>query len=216
MEQAVLTPAQKIVVDGVVHEPKLGSFYLSGGTALAGYYLHHRESDDLDFFVQEQYDVVFMHAFVERLKGALHATEVRFEKLYDRNQFFFVMPEEELKVEFSLYPFKQLENPSVWGGLRVDSVRDITANKLMALVDRFDPKDFVDMFFLLQKFDVDAVRTDAEKKFGVTLSDMALGQEFAKVRRVEALPKMTKPLSVEELKSFFTKQAQKIRPSIIE
>jgi predicted nucleotidyltransferase component of viral defense system len=36
--------------------------------------------------------------------------------------------------------------------VRVDSEYDIAANKLMALVDRFDPKDCVDLYFLLQKF----------------------------------------------------------------
>lgn len=216
MEQALLTPAQQIVADAVAREPKLGSFYLSGGTALAGYYLHHRESDDLDFFARDAFDMLFVHAFVERIKDNLHANEVRFERLHDRNQFFFVMPDGELKVEFSLYPFSQLEEPLVRGGVRVDSLRDIAANKIMALADRFDPKDFVDMFFLLQEFDLGAVRADAEKKFGVTLSAMALGQEFAKVRRVEVLPKMKKPLDMGKLKAFFMEQAQKLKPAIIE
>ena len=30
---------------------------------------------------------------------------------------------------------------------------DIAVNKLMTIVDRFDPKDFVDLYFLLQKYD---------------------------------------------------------------
>jgi len=29
------------------------NFYLTGGTALAAFYLHHRMSEDLDFFVKE-------------------------------------------------------------------------------------------------------------------------------------------------------------------
>ncbi len=29
------------------------AFYLSGGTALAEYYLQHRQSDDLDFFTRQ-------------------------------------------------------------------------------------------------------------------------------------------------------------------
>lgn len=216
MEQAVLTPAQKIVADAVAGGPKLAQFYLSGGTALAGYYLNHRESDDLDFFCREPFDMTFVHSFVEQIKGTLSATTVRFEKLYDRNQFFFAMADGELKVEFSLYPFNQLEEPVVRDGLRIDSLQDIAANKLIALMDRFDPKDFVDLFFLLQKSDLQAVRTDAEKKFGVTISSMSLGQELAKVRRIEALPKMIAPLSIDELKVFFTEQAKKISPQVIE
>ncbi len=216
MEQAVLTPAQKIVVDAVASEPKLADFYLSGGTALAGYYLNHRASDDLDFFTRGAFDTIFLHSFVEKLRESLSANAVRFEKLYDRNQFFFALKEGELKVEFTLYPFNQLEEPKVRDGLRVDSLRDIAVNKFMALIDRFDPKDFVDMFFLLQKCGLDTIRVDAKKKFGVQVSALSLGQEFTKVQRIVALPKMTKPLSIKELKSFFEKQATVLSPQFLD
>ena len=39
---------QDAVLETVFEEP-LG-FYLTGGTALGRFYLHHRYSDDLDFF----------------------------------------------------------------------------------------------------------------------------------------------------------------------
>lgn len=44
-------------------------FYLTGGTALSRFYLHHRFSDDLDFFLnnvsnfRDQVDVVFSALF---------------------------------------------------------------------------------------------------------------------------------------------------------
>lgn len=200
----------------MAREPKLADFYLSGGTALAGYYLHHRESDDLDFFSRNGFDTVFIHSFVEQLKILLSANSVRFEKLYDRNQFFFALKNEELKVEFTLYPFDQLEKAAVQDGLRVDSLRDIAANKLMTLIDRFDPKDFVDMFSLIKKYGLETIRADAEQKFGAHVSPATLGKEFAKVRRIAALPKMKLPLDIEELKVFFTEQARIISGQVIE
>ena len=35
---------------------QLGEFYLTGGTALGRFYLNHRYSDDLDFFLNHQPD----------------------------------------------------------------------------------------------------------------------------------------------------------------
>ncbi len=102
----------------MAEEPKLADFYLTGGTALAAYYLHHRISDDLDFFSFNEPDIIFIHEFVNKLKVELAAETVRFEKLHDRNQFFFVLGEDELKVEFTKYPFEQLENSKIREGLK--------------------------------------------------------------------------------------------------
>ncbi len=216
MEQKVLNNRQKQVLLAVSREPGLADFYLTGGTALAAYYFQHRFSEDLDFFSFKEPDKFFLHGFTEKLKNLLKADSVRFERLYDRNQFFFRFGQEELKVEFAKYPFIQLGEPAVKDGIKVDSLKDIAANKLMAMLDRFDPKDFVDLFYLLRKFKINDVRKDVEKKFGIVVGDIFLGGELAKVRRIAALPKMFKPLTVEELKEFFAKQAKELEKSIIE
>ncbi|KKT28320.1 MAG: hypothetical protein UX43_C0014G0007 [Candidatus Giovannonibacteria bacterium GW2011_GWB1_46_20] len=200
----------------VAAEDRLSQFYLTGGTALAAYYLNHRVSDDLDFFVQNDPDIIFLKEFAERLKDNVGAHEVLFERLYDRNQFFFKIGEEELKVEFTKYPFKQLEEPGmrVRDGIRIDSLRDISANKLMAMLDRFDPKDFVDLYFILQNTSLVDVRKDAETKFDMKIGDIFLGGEFVKVRRIEALPRMIKRVEIGELKSFFADRARELSPVI--
>lgn len=216
MEQEILTEAQKTAIALIGAEPRLGSFYLSGGTALAAYYLHHRFSDDLDFFVFDGVDTIFLQEFVQQVKQILGAHTVRFERLYERNQFFFAFDNEtELKVEFTRYPFRQLEEPSARSSVRVDSLRDIAANKLMALLDRFDPKDFIDLFFILQEMKLEDVRHDVEQKFGVRVDGIFLGGEFAKVSRIAALPKMLKPLAIEELKNFFESVAKSLRAEVI-
>lgn len=215
MEQGVLTSWQKSVIGFVAKEAKLVDFYLTGGTVLAAYYLKHRLSDDLDFFSLTDLDLIFLHSLGDRIKNILGVESVRYERLYDRHQFFFQQGEEELKVEFARYPFRQLEAVNQRDGVRLDSLRDIAANKLMALLDRFDPKDFVDLFFILQKFRLGDVRRDAEKKFGITIGNIFLGGELVKVRRIEALPRMTKPLKLEELKSFFADLARKVGGDVL-
>jgi len=215
VEQKTLTPLQKTVIQKVAEEPKLADFYLTGGTALAAYYLHHRISDDLDFFSFNEPDTFFIHEFINKLRIELAAKTVRFEKLHDRNQFFFVLGENELKVEFTKYPFKQLESPKIMEQLKIDSLRDIGANKLMAALERFDPKDFVDLYYLLESTELENIRKDTEIKFGLKIGGIFLGGELAKVRRIEALPKMLKPLTIEELKEFFSQEIKKLSPEIL-
>lgn len=214
MGEAVLTDKQKEIIAAVSREPNLADFYLTGGTALAAYYLKHRFSDDLDFFVFKEPDKIFLHSFTERLKTTIGASSFRFERLYDRNQFFFSFGEEELKVEFTKYPFIQLEEPIIKDGIKIDGLRDIAANKLMAILDRFEPKDFVDLFFILKEFKLENIVQDIENKFGVKVGEIFLGGELAKAKRVEALPKMIKEMTVEELKEFFAKEAKKLEPKI--
>jgi len=214
MKQEVLTVTQKKAIAFVAKEVKLSRFYLTGGTALSAYYLRHRISEDLDFFVFKEPDKLFLHAFADQLKNALKASAFRFERLYDRNQFFFQLGDGELKIEFTKYPFRQLEQPIMHNGIRVDSLRDISANKMMAMLDRFDPKDFVDLYFLLRKFQLKDIRKDVEKKFEMGTDNIFLGGELMKARRIEALPKMLKPLILKDLKTFFAEQAKQLGPQI--
>lgn len=215
MEQEILTNLQEKVIDVIAKEPNLKDFYLSGGTALAACYLSHRFSDDLDFFIFEDPDRAFLHGFAERLKESIKADEIRYEKIYDRSQFYFKIGEEELKIEFTKYPFRQLEKTIEWKNIKTDSLRDIAANKLMTLLDRFDPKDFVDIYFLLQKFSLDEMKEDAQNKFGIKIEDIFLGGELAKVKRIEALPRMIKKITIDELKDFFEKTAKELGGRIL-
>ena len=214
MEKNILTPTQIKVIDLVSGEEKLNDFYLTGGTALAGYYLGHRFSDDLDFFIFNEPDRIFLHAFVEKIKSEISASTVRYERLYDRNQFFFNTGDTELKVEFTKFPFRQLEKSEVINSMRIDSLRDIAANKIMAMLDRFEPKDFVDLYFMLKTRDLSNVVKDSEIKFGKKIGEVFLGSELIKVRRIEAMPKMVIAVSIEELKVFFIGLAKSLAPAI--
>jgi hypothetical protein len=86
----------------------------------------------------------------------------------------------------------------------------LSANKFVALLDRFDPKDFVDLYFILKKRTLKTVRADAQKKFKTKFDPLFIAAEFAKVRRVVALPHMVKPITKEQLKTFFEKQIKEI------
>lgn len=216
MEQEILKDWQKKVCQFITASNQLNNFYLSGGTALAGFYLHHRISDDLDFFSFKDIDSIFIHKVAEDLKTVVGSEDMRFSRLYDRYQFFYMVGDEEYKIEFARYPFKQLKEVGIFDTLKVDSEFDIAVNKLLTIVDRFDPKDFVDLYFLLPKYNLEQLMAGVENKFGTKLSPLTVGSSFSRAKDIAALPKMVRNLSVDEVKSFFSAEAQKLSPKVLD
>jgi Nucleotidyl transferase AbiEii toxin, Type IV TA system len=122
--------------------------YLTGGTAASRGYLHHRFSDDLDFFVNDDDRFgLWAQRVVQTLVGAGEWTvaviqqERRFVRLTvtDRDVV--------LKIEMiNDVPAHagQLKRDPVLGLL--DSAENILANKLTAVVDRREPRDLADIW----------------------------------------------------------------------
>lgn len=215
MEQIILTPQQQKFLDTFTNSALTEHFYLTGGTALAAYYLHHRTSDDLDFFSDAKVDLPAVTAFISKMKTILHAKEPRYERLYDRN-IFYIPGSPELKAEFTCYPFPRLAPLVHHGDLKVDSLLDIGVNKLFTIFDRNEPKDFIDLFFLLQKFSLHELTQNMQKKFAFSVSPFTLGTELLKVRHLPAFPKLLNPISEQEIVHFFEKKARTLSPQILE
>jgi len=207
----VFTKEQKIILDEVKQNDFLRSnFYFTGDTALSALYLYHRYSEDLDFFSQEKFDNQVLLTLVEEW-GKKHdfSLKSRFiEVVYIFNLVF--KNKASLKVDFSYYPYKRLEKGKVVDKLEVDSLLDIAVNKVLTVSSRTEVKDFVDLYFLLQKFHVWDLITGVRVKFGVDIEPLLLGSDFLKVEDFDFLPKMIKPLTLEKLKIFFRQKAQEV------
>lgn len=217
MEQAVLTKDQERVLALMRQNKELATrFYLTGGTALAGFYLHHRYSEDLDFFTEEKEFPQFqVEAFVDVIRKDVRAKNVVYRRIYDRRIFFFQTADDELKVEFTYYPFRRLY-PAIGNDGAIDALADIAANKMMALMDRIEPKDFVDLYFIMTEGGIpfEKLRELVAQKFHLTLESVTWGSEFAKVKWLDKLPRMLKPLTLGELKEFFAARARELAPEI--
>ncbi len=216
MGQEILKAWQTYAIRHVFAQPAAANFYLTGGTALAAYYLNHRISDDLDFFTDKDFPSTAIQKIAADLQTVLGAQNLRYSRLHDRRQFFYFVDGDELKLEFTYYPFHSLRPKRQFGTARVDDEFDIAVNKLITITDRFDPKDYVDLYFLLPKFPLEQLREGVNQKFGVRLDPLFLGSELMKVNRISALPKLTVQLSIEDLKDAFLKEAEKLKPQVIE
>jgi hypothetical protein len=166
-DNALLRPGQQALLGAFARSPLVGSFYLSGGTALAAFHLGHRLSDDLDFFTEAEVPVEAVLAFLRGLEMGVPD----YQRLFDRRIFLLpAAPGGALKVEFTRYPFPRCEGGGEVGGVRIDSLRDILSNKLLALAERTEPKDLVDLYCGLRAPGapaIDGLVEDAERKFGV-------------------------------------------------
>ena len=123
--------------------------YLAGGTAVY-FYLRHRLSVDLDFFVQSNFN---SEVFLSKVKGCFD--EVAVELMEKDTIILYLSPE---KIKFSLFYFpygllSQAHNMVIHKGITcpLASLNDIAAMKAIAINQRGSIKDFIDLFFILNE-----------------------------------------------------------------
>lgn len=215
MTTVILTPAQQAVLHLLGQQDDLREhFTLSGGTALAAFHLHHRRSDDLDFFSQEKVDDLRVRRFVEDAKKIAKAAGIEVNRIYDRHLFVLHLPDAALlKLEFTHYPYSPLDRPLLNEQVQVESLRDIAADKLAALLDRFEPKDYYDIYFLLKQghTTLDRMRADLEKKFSLRADPVTLGAACMRADSLPVLPHLLEPLDPQEVQTFFVVLARSLK-----
>lgn len=150
----ILTPTQERFLAGFFGGGE-SLFYLTGGTALAAFYLEHRYSDDLDFFTR---DVENLRAADHLVERGVAAANLIIEEFPPREQMFrrFLLagdadPSHPLrKCELMHDSEPHFAEPRRFDGVLVDDLLSIAVNKLAAL-GRIEPKDYVDLYLILQQ-----------------------------------------------------------------
>ena len=169
-------------------------FYLTGGTALAGFYLYHRYSEDLDFFSEQEIDVLNLDAALVGLKGTLQPSHVDFQQSYNRNLFFLRFGEDVLKTEFTFFPFARIEKGGRTDGIEIDSLLDIAVNKLFSIYQRVTARDYIDLYCIIQEaqYSIAELIAKAKLKFDWHIDPLQLGTQFLKSREATDIPRMVK------------------------
>jgi hypothetical protein len=141
-------------------------FYLTGGTALSRVYLHHRYSDDLDFFVNGVND---FKSQVNNVIKALKETGLIIEtNLADEGfaRIFVFEGDSSLKLDFvNDVPFHRGVPIVTTLFERTDNLQNILSNKITAL-GRYSAKDVVDIVFIcgILEFNWEDIFKDASEK----------------------------------------------------
>lgn len=205
-----LTQEQESVLARVGQDEYLKkTYYFTGGTALSSVYLNHRISEDIDLFSQNPTENQILLNTLETWakEGGFEIIASRFvEVVYIFNLKF--KNNLILKVDFGYYPYKRLGKARNIDGVDVDSLLDIAINKLFTVSNRTEVKDFVDLYFLLQKFTISDLIEGVRVKFNRKVDPLLLAADFFKVHNFTALPQMIKPLTLTDLKTFFVNKAR--------
>ena len=144
-------------------------FFLTGGSALVGFYGHRRTTRDLDLFTRT--GEVFQEG-PERLESAAEAVAakamaVRTHPTFRR--FRVTRGEEETLVDLVLEAVPPVHPPQPIpdSALCLDPPEEIAVNKICALVGRGEPRDLEDLLFLSQAgVDLDRALDEARAKDG--------------------------------------------------
>jgi predicted nucleotidyltransferase component of viral defense system len=199
--------------------PLATHFYLTGGTALARFYFHHRDSQDLDLFTNDQdQDFALVNQVV---LGILHTSGLQITSQVITDTFIQYIVIDPSGASLKLDLVKDI--PVHFGalvdrdGIKVDSLENIGSNKVLAVFGRTDAKDFIDLYWILKHTDLnfdDLFRLAKEKDLG--LSELYLAYALQNIEKIKIFPRMLEPLPWDEIKAFFQAMAHtlltKIKP----
>ncbi len=217
--KGILTSLQKEVLHILGKIQDISDFYLTGGTALAEFYLGHRLSFDLDLFTIEEGLIVPFSYQVEKTLTT-HRLQVQVVRRFSSYvEMIIYGMGDSLRLDLALdTPFrfgKPLLSPY---GVPVNDFEDLKAEKTLAFYGRAEPRDAVDLYFLLQKENLDnLMKLASQKDTGFDLYWFAIA-----LQRVESFPdelekwpvKMLIPFDPKALKKQFKEFALEILDKI--
>lgn len=222
MEKTIFTPKQLEFLELVKVEPEITKrFYLTGGTALAEFYLKHRLSEDVDLFTEEnEVDQKLVESYLKKISAILSVKKIDRSVFMGLMSYFLIFKDgNKLKVDFNYYPFPRIEKGLKFGKLQIDSIRDIAANKVHTIFVSPRDRDYIDLYFIMKSgnFNLNQLIFDAKIKFDWHIDKLTLVSQLLRVKEIKILetPKILVPFDKKEMDEFFIKEAKKLGSSIL-
>ena len=202
MYNQAITESASAVLGKIAASPGIKNFYLAGGTALA-IQLGHRESIDFDLFSQNN----FSNDGIKKTLAALGKLEVTSESEGTINGIL-----DSIKVSFFHYNYDLLFPFVGFQNVLLADERDIAAMKISAISSRGSKKDFIDIYFLLEKYSIEELMSIFEKKYeNIKYNKLHILKSLIYFEDAdnEPMPKMLKPVEWESIKAKIKKEANK-------
>lgn len=142
--------------------------FLTGGAALAGFHLGHRTTDDLDLFTFPEADLDDIGRAFAAAALACGAQVRSMQSYPDFRRLMAERGDERCKIDLVVDRAPPIEREKVLADhVRLDSMREIAANKICAIVSRAELRDLVDLRALLDAgVDLERACDDALVKDG--------------------------------------------------
>jgi len=186
-------------------------FFLTWGTALSAFYLQHRHSEDLDLFTldSDAFDRVPLYAADTATR--LTASVASLQTAPQFHRYKLSRKGESVIVDFVREVVPQIsEKKNRFEGIIVDTLEDITANKVCTVISRAEIKDYIDIYFLgragypLENY----IKLAQQKDAGVSQAMLAF--LLSEVRLSKVPDFMIAPISLEDLQEYFQSLARKL------
>jgi len=178
-------------------------FYLAGGTALA-LQIGHRDSIDFDFFTK--IDFIPKELF-KKVKTTFQGYKIK--KTKEEKNTLYVVLDEDVKVSFLTYKYQLIKPLIDDKELYLASILDIASMKLSAIIDRAKNKDYIDLYFILQRYSLEKILSYTQKKFptidiGLVLKSLVYFEdiEFENIKFID------QKIDFLEIKNFLEKQVE--------
>lgn len=192
-----VSPHLLSVLKRIQQLPEISTFRLVGGTSLS-LQIGHRISVDIDLFTDKFFDIAGLQ---ETLNGTFDSFEVVWA-----NKNGFVSMIEDIKVDFFDWHIPFIKDAITADGICLADKEDIAAMKLEAITTRKEKKDFIDIAFLLELYNLTDLLSAHKTKYPYMSTkfviESLLAVDFADNTE---LPKMTIPYNWENTKSLIVK-----------
>jgi len=113
---------------------------------------------------------------------------------------------ESVKTALYFYKYPLIDETTIYNLVEIAGLKDLAAMKLDAIISRGTKRNFIDVYFLTQKFGADQMFEYYDQKYGY-LKDRELMIRKALVYFTEAnedeMPRMLIPVEWEDVKAFF-------------
>lgn len=175
-----------------------GDFYLAGGTALA-LQIGHRDSIDFDFFCNDNIDT---EELFEKLKEIFADYDI--QKIQEEKNTLTIVVDSDIKMSFFTYKYPLLKSKINEEYFDLASVEDIACMKLSAIVSRSTQKDYVDLYFVLQEYELGQLLKMANDKFTSLDTNLIIKSltYFDDIIEEPIVFKNDKNISLEQVKAF--------------
>ena len=157
----ILPDNQRKSFDALSKENWISDFYLAVGTALA-LQINHRQSIDFDFFTSVDFNNNVIKENLNRM-GV-------FNLQYEQNNTL-IGDIDDVKISFFKYNYKIIEELIIHGNIKIVGIPEIASMKLEAISGRGSKKDFIDLYFILEKYDLSFIFNKHAEKYGANISN---------------------------------------------
>ncbi len=187
---------------------KDAGFYLAGGTALA-LQIKHRTSVDFDFYSENDFDSQKIHQLFQSQNSKKLLVDTITENTL-------IIEIDNISISLFTYKYPLLKPFIISEELQLASLEDIAAMKLIAIIQRGVKRDFIDLYFLSQRFNLEKIMNLTKTKYAgfnkyLACQALAYFKDAEDDKKQKREMEMIIPAKWEDIKKYFLQNVHALK-----